>query len=251
MIKKCDHCGIWYPANRSDQRFCKTSCRVAHHRADAPPPAPPRQRDPAGDQRAPAAIWPTDNTYGIPLLDLRLCGDALDAPILMYGSMARNKMRGTVHFYTDDYRFTGLWDDPTPIVNSACVSVVEVNYSLEAGTPAALALFHIYKKRWISRYFQSKGIRIFVDLNVPPNYGILNLMGIPSGWTAYATRGYSDGRIEWLLYQWELAQHTAGDNTPLFAVYAGGARVEELCKANGWIYLPDQTTEAHTDNGRT
>lgn len=39
----------------------------------------------------------------------------------------------------------------------------------------------IYKKRFLARAMQEKGIGVFVDLNVAPKFYKLNLMGVPKG----------------------------------------------------------------------
>lgn len=155
-------------------------------------------------------------------------------------------MRGTYHFYTDDYKFDALWKDPTPIINAGCVNAVEINFSTNPQMPAAEVLYRIYKKRWLARYWQSKGVRIFVDLNVAEPFHDLNLLGVPTGWKAYATRGYTD-RLPDILQQHSLACQRAATTDILFVVIGGGKTVKAECQAQGWVWVPE---DAHIAEGR-
>ena len=47
----------------------------------------------------------------------------------------------------------------------------------------------IYKKRWLSRYFQECGIKVYADVNVSHKFIEYNKMGIPKGYNAFFTRG--------------------------------------------------------------
>lgn len=147
-------------------------------------------------------------------------------------------MDGTWHFYTDDYRFTALLNDPSPVVETGCVTAVEPNFSIHQQTPVAVGLFRIYQKRWIARYWQSKGIRIFVDLNVAPKFLDLNLLGVPEGWRAYATRGYN-AKVGHTIEEHEAACQRAGTESVLFVVYGGGEDVQQLCADRGFIWIPE------------
>jgi len=150
-------------------------------------------------------------------------------------------MRGTWHFYIDDYRFENLWKRPNKVVNSGCVAAIEPNFSIYQQTPAAMSIWQVYRKRWIARYWQSKGIKIFADMNVNHSYMNINTMGIPDGWTAFATRGYND-RWKDTIREYYIAGEIAGDNVNkiIFIVYGGGKIVRQLCGDNGYIWIPEQ-----------
>jgi len=185
----------------------------------------------------PDAVWPTDNGWGVPLLDKNLQATSLDAPFLGWGSVARTqRMQGTWHFYTGDYRFEALWSDPAPVVNTRCTSVVEPNFSCYNEMPMAVGLWQVYRKRWLARWWQSYGIRVFVDLNVAPKFYDLNWLGVPEGWMAYGTRGYTD-RLDWTETEYTMACEHAGTDSVLFVVYGGGQAVEEACKEHGWLWM--------------
>jgi len=203
----------------------------------------------AGD--VPDALWPTDNEWGIPLLDVGLQADALDLPVGVWGFTKRaSRMRGTWFFYVDDYRFSAVWDNPAAVVNTKCVNAVEPNYSTSEQMPLAVGLWGIYRKRWLARYWQSQGIRVFVDMNVSPKFRDMNLWGVPEGWKAYATRGSRD-MLDLMVADYEAAAARAGDvMNLLFVVYGGGKDVETFCKERGWLWV-DEVMTRKRKNGTT
>lgn len=85
---------------------------------------------------------------------------------------------------------------------------------------------------------QDRGIRVFVDLNVAQKHIKLNMIGVPKGWRAFATRGYSD-RLPGLALEYEIAQHCAAyaGRKPLFVVYGGGSKCRDFCKEVGAVYI--------------
>lgn len=183
----------------------------------------------------------TDNRMGIPVLKPESAGDFVDSPCIPWGSRNRsNRMYGTYHFYVDDYRFEKVWDDPDKVVKSHCVSVVEPNFTNAVETPKALAIYNTYRKRWLARYWQAAGIRVFVDLNVHPKWRKLNLVGVPKGWRAYATRGYAD-RVHELDNELALARKHAGTEIH-FWVYGGGKVVKAWCLEHEILHLEEDTT---------
>jgi hypothetical protein len=178
----------------------------------------------------PDTIFPSDNPQGIPVLNPDLQCDLVDMPLKAWGSVRRTStMTGTWHFYVYDYRFSALWKDPQVLVNTNCVSVVETNFSIRDQTPYSVGLYRIYQKRWLSRYWQSKGIRIIADLNVSRPFLELNMLGIPKGWTSYATHGYND-QLDLLEIQYQMAVKRAGTKNIFFLVYGGGEKVKRYCK---------------------
>jgi len=193
----------------------------------------------------PDAVWPSDNDMGIPLLDSNLQGNALDLPFLCWGAAGRStKNKGTWHFYTQDYRYEALWKDPSGLLNTGCVNIVEPNFSCYDQMPVAVALWQIYRKRWMARWWQSYGVRVFVDLNVADKFADINLLGVPKGWKAWATRSYIE-RIALTEKEYQIACDHAGTSSILFVVYGGGKKVSEVCKSNGWLWFNDQESEAN------
>ena len=94
----------------------------------------------------------------------------------------------------------------------------------------------IYKKRYVARAMQERGIGVYVDLNVANKFYALNLYGIPLGYSSFCTRGYSD-RLNSLEFEFTLAKRIANGNPLNFVVYGGGEDVKEWCRQNGCIYV--------------
>src|SRR4051794_36308471 len=130
----------------------------------------------------PDALFPTDNEFDIPTLDLRLQANYIHLPVMAWGSVKRNQvMEGTYHFYVDDYRFSALCDNPAALLNTRCRAAVEPNLSTSEQCGKWVALAQIGKKRWIARYWQSMNLPVFVDMNVAPDWYDLNMLGVPFG----------------------------------------------------------------------
>jgi len=187
-------------------------------------------------------IFPSSNYYGVPDLLPSCQPRGLELPVNRWGAKARNfRVEGqTIHFYTDDYRFTGLWKDPSSIMNSGCRAMVEPNFSTNGEMPKAVALSYVYMKRWLARLAQSWGIEVWVDLAMEKCHHDIALIGVPKGWKAYATYTYTTGYDleEWLFPQYELACQHAGTDEILFWVYGGEEKVQELCQDRGWLWTP-------------
>lgn len=199
-------------------------------------PAPPV----AEEDVVPATIWPSSNADGVPDLDPDMQADHLPFPLVVWGSQSRSKpMAGTWSFYTADRRFEPLWRDPTGVLKSGAKAVVEPNFSTHDQFPRAVVAWQVYRKRWLGRYWQSRGLRLFVDLNVEPAFQAINLLGVPKGWRAYATRSHSDGA--YLEHEWEVAKEHSGSDRPLFVVYGGGEAAKALATKHGWTWVPEQS----------
>ena len=134
----------------------------------------------------------------------------VELPLSPWGANSRlRKDVATYHFYVDDYRFEALFKDPINLLTSGCKAVVEPNCSCHDQTPVAWGIQLIYKKRWLSRYFQECGIKVYADLNVSHKFIEYNKMGIPKGYNAFFTRGL-DGWMESLKSDLQVAQEISG-----------------------------------------
>jgi hypothetical protein len=190
-----------------------------------------------------AIIFASDNDYDVPLLDSKLQMEEVYAPVMQWGQESRHSTdhKGTMLFYIDDYKFMGVINDPRPIVDSHIKAIAEPNLSTWYDTPAAMALYCIYLKRWFARYCQSRGIRVAVDLNVMPRFRDINLLGVPKGWRSYITRGMnSEEGIALLEEDYAVAREHCGSDDLLFMVVGSGGKAEELCKENaakGWRFI--------------
>lgn len=187
-------------------------------------------------------LYPSDNLYDIPCLRLDRQAGHLELPFVPYGTGRRNKRVATLHFYVDDYRFNALWKNPAKIFDNNPAAAVEPNYSLFDTTPLAFGLQFIYQKRWMARYWQENGIRIYVDLNVSSKFFDYNRMGVPNGWNAFATRGALGG-LELLKSKFNQARQISGLDSPNLIVYGGGKEVHEFCCQHSLLYVHDYMTE--------
>lgn len=184
-------------------------------------------------------LFPTDNDLEIPTLSLDVQPKLVEIPFVCFGEQKRTFNmggNGTLHFYTDDYRFSAVFDHPDRITQHHPANIVEPNYSLFNETPIAMGMQGVYKKRFVARMMQQCGIGVFVDLNVAPKFYKLNLLGVPLGYSAFCTRGYSD-RLNGLEFEYEMAKMVANGNPLTFVVYGGGAAVKAFCKERGLVYV--------------
>lgn len=184
-------------------------------------------------------LYESNNELDIPNLLLDKQAGKLQLPFAPWGADSRlRKDVATYHFYVDDYRFEAIWKDPIKVLTSGVKALVEPNLSVYDTTPMAYGLHQIYKKRWISRYFQECGILIYADLNVSVKFIEYNKMGIPKGYNAFFTRGYT-GRLEYLKNELEVAREISGLKTPNLLVYGGGDEIRKFCAENSLVYVQD------------
>lgn len=194
----------------------------------------------AGDIR-----WPSSNDLEVPDLLIERAPVGPDMPLVPWGSRSRAKQfRGAWHFYVDDYRFAQVWTNPESVVATGALAAVECNFSIFDQTPFPVALNAIYQKRWLARYWQERGLAVWVDLNVSETHSELNILGVPKGWRHYATRGY-DERLDDLTREVALARVHAGTE-PIVLVYGGGAAVAGHCaQLPGCLHFPEKAGPRH------
>jgi hypothetical protein len=188
------------------------------------------------DNKSKYPYFVSDNEWGIPVLDLNYQCLKKHALIERWGRIARHNTRmiGMWHFYTDDYKFSGVWKDPDVVVRTGCSAAIELNYTTTFSHPKAEVIYNIWRKRWLARYWQSQGISTVVDLNVEVPFWDLNFMGVPKGWKSYATRWYAN--FNDIDVQYKRAQEHAETEDITFFVFATKTKdVEETCKEKGWI----------------
>lgn len=162
-----------------------------------------------------------------------------EIPFLCFGEQRRThdmKGAGTLHFYSDDYRFNTIFEHPEKVLNHHPANIVEPNFSLHPETPIAFGMQAVYKKRFVARAMQEKGIGVFVDLNVDPKFAKLNILGVPLGYSSFCTRGDHD-RIANLELDWQIAYAVANGNPVLFVVYGGGKIVRNWCIEHNCVYV--------------
>lgn len=191
----------------------------------------------------PDCIFPSDNPWDVPTLNIKMQADFLDAPVVQWGDVSRSAVqRGTFHFYTDDSKFVSLWNDPTGPLHTKIITLIEPNFSTGPTFPRGKALGLIHEKRWLSRYWQEYGKRIIADINIDARLYDIAILGVPKGWRAWATRGQPH-ILHTLYQQHQVACDVAGSDDLLFVVYAGGSSIQEVCKKEGWIWVEDRAVQ--------
>jgi hypothetical protein len=185
----------------------------------------------------------------IPELDLALQATELVAPVVKWGRIARtSRMDGTYYFYTCDTKFRALWSNPDQLPDSGCRVAVEPNYSSWPDMDPARLREGIYRKRWLARHWQSRGVRVVVDLNVDPAFRDVALLGVPKGWRAYAVRHQSGIGLDEIEADFEHAARHAGTRSLFFCVFGGWHKVRDLCAERNWLWHAE---DIHRARGST
>lgn len=201
---------------------------------------PVEERDEFGKKIYPA-MW-SDNEWGVPTLDVNMQLQRRPVLVERWGRIARHntRMPGLWHFYTDDYKFTGVWKNPDVLVNTGALAAIEPNFSTGTNFAKAEVLYNIWQKRWLASYWQQRGIEIVVDLNVEPIFRDIAFLGVPRGWRAYAIRmhdqeGYHlDNVLEWE----RIAKEHAETDDILFLVFSTTKKgMDKMCAERGWHYM--------------
>lgn len=193
----------------------------------------------------PNDLFPSSNEWGIPDLDPNMQPTGTDTDWLKWGTQKRTAQHfGGIHFYTDDYKFSGVWSKPDDLLETGCSVAIEPNFSTWANMPRALAMTDIYKKRWLARYWQQNGIRLWVDVNVSPHLHDLALIGVPKEWRYFATRylaSFDDGTVAGIdatMKDWQAIVEYTGTEECVLLVYGGSPKTFQDCP-QGWIWVSE------------
>ena len=192
-------------------------------------------------------LYPTDNEYQIPTLLSDNQPVHVELPLAPWGAEGRYKNGiTTYHFYVDDYRFEQLFKNPILLLQSGCRAVVEPNVSIHDQTPVAIALYQIYRKRYLARYLQECGLQVWADLNVSPHLEEWNALGIPQGYNAFFTRGVS-GWQPTLDRHLEMARRISECDHPNLVVYGGGKDIADWCMAKQVVHIGEYMNRGRSD----
>lgn len=86
----------------------------------------------------------------------------------------KNPEGKAVHFFIDDYQFTGLWNQPDKYLDllSKYEYVLSPDFSPYADFPKAVQIFNHHRKHWIGAYLQENGIKVIptITWSYPPSY---------------------------------------------------------------------------------
>ena len=191
------------------------------------------------DTVAPDLVWPSDDDLEIPRLDPKMQADGAQFPVTVWRTVGRRApMKGTWCFYQDDLKFEPLWRDPGAILLSGAPYAIEPNFSTHPQMARAKIIWDVYRKRWLNRFWQSRGVRTFVDVSVHEKFRADNFRGVPKGWKAFATRVQRDSRD--VQADWLAAAEYSGREDLTFLVYGGGPSIKSLCVEQGWQWVEDQ-----------
>ena len=192
-------------------------------------------------------LYPTDNEYQIPTLLSDRQPVHVELPLAPWGAEGRYK-KGitTYHFYVDDYRFEQLFKNPILLLQSGCRAVVEPNVSIHDQTPVAIALYQIYRKRYLARYLQECGLQVWADLNVSPHLERWNALGIPQGYNAFFTRGVSSWQPT-LDRHLEMARRISECDHPNLVVYGGGKDIADWCMAKQVVHIGEYMNRGRSE----
>ena len=183
-------------------------------------------------------LYDSDNEYEVPRLKLEFQATNLILPAEIWGSIPRSRsMGGTYILYNYDEFLVPLWRNPMKLIVSGCYQIGEINFSCTKDMPFPVGLYQIYRKRWMSRYWaENHNLKILVDMNAHEKFAELNMLGIPQGWKAYITHGFSDFS-DLLDRQIVRARERAGVDDILFVVYGGGKKIRQWCLDNKAMYI--------------
>ena len=189
----------------------------------------------------PDTIYDSADEWGVPLLDLSMQAERVALPFVRWGSVHRGPvhMPGTWHFYIYDREFNVIWHRPFLLPLTGCACAVEPNVSTGPGWPRAKVLYGIYRKRWVARFWQSRGVRILVDLNVEREFWDMALLGVPDGWRAFSFRACAY-EPEFSVGLYDLACRKAGTTDILMVVYGGGNAARRFCLERSLTWFLDE-----------
>ena len=90
-----------------------------------------------------------------------------------------------VHFFIDDYQFERLWNNPDKYVEKLrqYEAVASPDFSPYGDMPLATQIFNHYRKHWVARYLQERGVKIIPTIRASTDKRSLEfyLEGEPKG----------------------------------------------------------------------
>jgi len=152
-----------------------------------------------------AALLPTDNDYGIPVLREDLLGDKIpqhpwyrmepdqhppDTVYLTWGEHRRERCKpehtdgATLMFYEEDEAFEPIWNKKEDAINRMSVynwgQVVAPDFSLHRDAPKAVRIYQYYRQQYMARFFQEFGFKVIPSLALSDERdNDFQILGIP------------------------------------------------------------------------
>jgi len=94
-----------------------------------------------------------------------------DVPMVLtpYTMKDKGNTRGAIHFYVDDYRFTGmyLWGNLAHFTKQVCryQTVIAPDFSLYLDQSRTLNLFQLYQNRVVTAAWQQQGLQVIPSVS--------------------------------------------------------------------------------------
>jgi hypothetical protein len=114
------------------------------------------------------ANFAADNEWGIPEIQ-KTDVDLTGAKWVSFGEKAaiKDPANTVLHFYIDDYKFNIVWDAPHRYINlfRQCRAVVTPDFSNYNDMPKAQHLWNHYRRQWVGRYWQDRGVNVICSLS--------------------------------------------------------------------------------------
>jgi len=195
----------------------------------------------------------TADHWDFPTLDIASAAKPSDV-ILPWIKWGENKTGAVypgraTHFYAWDFIFSAIQKHPEKLIHHEIAVTVEPNFSTWDEQPRIEALWCIYRKRKIARWWASKGVKLVVDLNVSRwllETGV-GLWGVPQGWPSYATRCHADTTTADLDRSYKIALQRCGRTPDMFLVFGGGREIKTYSESNGWYWSKARTSWRNRD----
>ncbi len=72
-----------------------------------------------------------------------------------------------VHFYVDDYRFNGIYNNPEQTLQKYAQYrfLLTPDFSTYAEMPISLQIHNVFRNRWCGAYWQSQGLTVFPTIS--------------------------------------------------------------------------------------
>lgn len=110
------------------------------------------------------------------------------------GSRGINWPKAIPYFYTDDFHFEPIYNDPAKntkkILNLGIKQTIMPNYTIFPEMPTALWVYAAYRSFYVARYFQEAGLFVIPDIQTGMEDAVMDisLAGIPDGAPVVSTQ---------------------------------------------------------------
>lgn len=109
-------------------------------------------------------LFPGVGDWSIPELEPEMYVPEVAVPYDDWGRIKPDDKprNAAVHFYTDDYRFEAVWNNPERTLHRVDMADVlfTPDFSLYRDHPLAIQLWNTYRNRWVGAFWQSRGLRV-------------------------------------------------------------------------------------------